>query len=68
MVEIFENISDDIKQKAEIMWKIAIAQSNPAEAAKLLNTFTEYYRTKWTEEEVDFLQFYFQIQMEMNKE
>ena len=68
MTEIFTNISDDVKEKAEIMWKIALAQSNPVKAAKILNDFTEYYRKRWTEEEVDFLQFYFQTQMEMNKE
>ena len=67
MIEIFENISDDVKQKAEVMWKMALCQPNPVKAAELLNMVTEYYRKRWTEEEVDFLQFYFQTQMEMNK-
>ena len=48
MTEIFTNISDDVKEKAEIMWKIALAQSNPVKAAKILNDFTEYYRKRWT--------------------
>lgn len=67
MIEIFADISDDVKQKAEIMWKMALSQPNPVKAAELLNILTEYYRKRWTEEEVDFLQFYFQTQMEMNK-
>ena len=67
MTEIFADISDDVKQKAEIMWKMALSQPNPVRAAELLNILTEYYRKRWTEEEVDFLQFYFQTQMEMNK-
>ncbi len=67
MTEIFADISDDVKQKAEIMWKMALSQPNPVKAAELLNILTEYYRKRWTEEEVDFLQFYFQTQMEMNK-
>ena len=67
MTEIFADISDDVKKKAEIMWKLALSQPNPVNAAELLNILTEYYRKRWTEEEVDFLQFYFQTQMEMNK-
>lgn len=67
MIEIFADISDNVKQKAEIMWKMALSQPNPVKAAELLNILTEYYRKRWTEEEVDFLQFYFQTQMEMNK-
>lgn len=67
MVEIFANISDEVKRKAEIMWKIAISQSMPYAAADFLNEATEYYRNKWTDEEIDFLQFYFYTQMEMMK-
>ena len=67
MTEIFADIGDDVKNKAEIMWKMAMSQPNPVRAAELLNILTEYYRKRWTEEEVDFLQFYFQTQMEMNK-
>lgn len=67
MTEIFADISDNVRKKADIIWRIAINQPSPAQAAKFLNDITEYYRTKWTEEEVDFLQFYFQTQMEMVK-
>ena len=65
MTEIFADISDDVRGKADIIWKIALAQGNPVAAAKFLNQVTEYYRRRWTEEEIDFLQFYFQTQMEM---
>ena len=67
MTEIFADISDNVRNKADIIWRIAINQPSPAQAAKFLNDITEYYRMKWTEEEVDFLQFYFQTQMEMVK-
>ena len=67
MVEIFTDISDDIKSKADIIWRIALVQPTPLAAAKFLNAVTEYYRTRWTEEEVDFLQFYLQMKMEMVK-
>ena len=68
MTEIFTDISDEVKKKAEIIWKIAFTQKNPLAAAKFLNQVTEYYRRIWTEEEIEFLQFYFQLQMEMNKQ
>ena len=67
MTEIFTNISDDIKEKVKVIWNITLAQPNPIKAANFLNDVTEYYKKRWTEEEVDFLQFYFQTQMEMNK-
>ena len=36
--------------------------------ARFLNTVTEYYRNLYSEEEIEFLQFYFQMKMEMMKE
>lgn len=66
MTEIFENISDDVKNKAEIIWQIATAQPDALAAAEYLHGMTEYFKNKWTEEEVDFLRFYFNMRMEMN--
>lgn len=66
MTELYENISDDIRQKADIIWRMALAQPNPILAAKFLQDITNYYSTRWTEEEIEFLQFYFRTQMEMN--
>lgn len=67
MIEIFADIDDEIKSKCNIIWKIALAQDDPMKAAKFLNNITEHYRNKWTEEEINFLQFYLQTQMEMMK-
>ena len=66
MTEIYENISDSVKRQADIIWRMALAQPNPLLAAQFLEDITNYYSTRWTEEEVDFLQFYFRTKMEMN--
>ena len=68
MIEIFADISDDIKQKAEAAWNEAINKHNPIAAASYLSDITESYRETWTEEEIEFLQFYFQMRMEMIKQ
>lgn len=67
MIEIFADISDNVKKTAEVIWNMAILKSTPLEAATYLNDMTEHYREIWTEEEVDFLRFYFQTRMEMIK-
>ena len=68
MTELFENVSSKTKDIARISWNLAIAQKNPLEAADFLNNVTNYYRNILTEEEIEFLQFYFNIQMEMMKD
>jgi hypothetical protein len=68
MTEIFDNISDETKEIARLAWAVAIAQNNPATAANFLNSVTEYYRNILTEVEVEFLQFYFNMRMEMIKQ
>ncbi len=68
MTEIYDNISEETKEIARLAWKVAIAQNNPASAADFLNNVTEYYRNSLTEEEIEFLRFYFKMQMEMMKE
>ena len=68
MQEIFNNIKDEVKEVAEIAWKLALMQKDPMKAAKFLNTVTEYYKNLYSEEEIEFLQFYFQMKMEMMKE
>lgn len=69
MLELFEHIRPEVKRTAEGAWNLTIAQNNPMAAAKLLNEVVEYYKLIWTEEEVEFLQFYFKMKMmEMNKE
>ena len=67
MTELFTDISDKVKQRAEFIWRMTLTYDNALEAAKFLNQMTEYHRKIYTDEEMDFLQFYFQMQMEMNK-
>lgn len=67
MIELFKNVSNEIREIAKTAWEIAVAQKNPATAAEFLNSVTELYRNYYTEEEIEFLQFYFQTQMEMMK-
>lgn len=63
MTELYSNISPDLKGAAEVAWKIAITQKEPASAANFLNLVTQYYANKYTDEERDFLVFYFNMKM-----
>ena len=67
MTEIFQNIRDEVKEVADLAWRLATAQKNPIDAANFLNNTTNYYRNIYTEEEIEFLQFYFNMKMEMMK-
>ena len=67
MTEIFTDINDNVKEMAEAAWILVKSKTDPAEAAELLNTVVEYARETMTENEVDFLQFYFDMQMELMK-
>lgn len=68
MTEIFTSVRDEVKNMAETCWNICLAQNNPDEAAKFLHLVTEFYRNYYTEEEIEFLQFYFNMKLEMMKE
>ena len=68
MIEIYDDISEETKEIARLAWRVALAQNNPADAADFLSNITEYYRNSLTEEEIEFLRFYFKMQMEMMKE
>ena len=68
MQEIFSNISNEVKEIAQVAWNLAMMQKNPAAAADFLNNVTNYYRNTCTDEEIEFLQFYFNMKMEMMKE
>ena len=67
MTEIYENVRDEVKELAELSWIIATRQKNPLDAANFLNNVTNFYKNVYTEEEIEFLQFYFNIKMEMIK-
>ena len=68
MTEIFSEVRDEVKDAAKTAWNLALAQKNPAKAAKFLNDIISYYSKIYTEEEINFLHFYFSMQMEMNKD
>lgn len=68
MTELFTNVSFDARLIAEMTWDIANVLKNPVEAAEFLSSVTEFYSNKLTEEEVDFLRFYFNMKLEMMKE
>lgn len=65
MTELFANINPDVKEYAKTAWSLALAQKDPAKAADFLNIVTNYYKDVGTPEEVEFLRFYFNMQMEM---
>lgn len=68
MTELFPNISDELKGIAETGWNIAINLNNPVKAAEFLDNLTNYYRAMMrSEEDIEFLQFYFNMKMEMMK-
>ena len=68
MQEIFENVSDEVKEIADVAWRLALSQKDGVSAAKFLDNITNYYDKILNEEEVDFLRFYFNMKMEMMKE
>ena len=67
MQELFENVRDEVKSVAKTAWNLALSQPTPIKAAEFLNTVTNYYQLLYTEEEIEFLQFYFNMQLEMMK-
>lgn len=67
MIELFPTISNKIREEAENIWNIS-KHMNPVEAAKFLDIYTNIFNISHTEEETDFLRFYFNLQMEMMKE
>lgn len=68
MTEIFKDIDLPVQNLATAIWDLAYAQKTPVASAEFLNNATEYYRNILTEEEIEFLQFYFNLQMEMIKD
>ena len=65
MQEIFKNVRKEVKDVATTAWDLALAQINPSAAAEFLDNVTNYYKNIFTEEEIEFLQFYFRMKMEV---
>lgn len=68
MQELFNNIRQEVKDTAESAWNLAIVQRDPVRAADFLDNVTNYYRNIYTDEEIEFLQFYFKMKVEMMKD
>ena len=67
MIELFPYISNETRQEVEKMWNLA-KQMDSVNASKFLNAYTNLFTINHTENEVDFLHFYINLQMEMMKE
>jgi len=68
MQELFNNVRQEVKDTAESAWNLAITQHDPVRAADFLDNVTNYYRNIYTDEEIEFLQFYFKMKVEMMKD
>lgn len=68
MTELFTNVGAVAKKIAETAWQLASIQKDPWDAATFLDNVTNYYSNLLTEEEVEYLRFYFSMKLEMMKE
>lgn len=62
MIELFPNVKQEVRDAAAQAWAIAKTQSAP-QAAEFLSTVTKYYTDVISEEDGDFLNFYFNMKM-----
>ncbi len=67
MVELFTDIKDEVKQTASFIWRMAKLQSNPIHAGEFIDTSIKYLEQIYTEDEMNFVHFYLQMQMEKMK-
>ena len=68
MIEIFVDIPSNVRKFAEVSWNIATAHGKkPKDAATFLQNCLDIAKQNYTEEEVNFVDFYFRTQMEMVK-
>ena len=68
MQELFEDISKEVKEIADIAWRLAVSQPSAIGAAKFLDTVINYYDMILSEREMEFLRFYFNMKLEAQKE
>lgn len=61
MIEIFENIPQRVKDNAEFIFNVAMAQKDLVHA---VDTLKEYWDTCYNEDEKEFVKFYFQMRLE----
>lgn len=60
MVELFKNVSQKIKNETKLLFEICLLKHGPHESAKILLNFQ---KTLQTEEERDYVDFYFNMRM-----
>ena len=65
MIELYNDISVEVRELAESIWRLAQTKNNPIDAAKFIVNTTEYYTDTLTERELEFLRFYFYTQLEL---
>lgn len=65
MKEIFNNISQRTKEQVRFWVNVALTKENPIDAAKVISNFS---KTLKTEEEQNFLDFYFNMRLLQLKE
>ena len=65
MKEIFNNISQKTKEQVRFWVNVALTKENPIDAAKVISNFS---KTLKTEEEQNFLDFYFNMRLLQLKE
>lgn len=61
MIEIFADIDDSIKEQAEYWVNLALKQSNPLEAVKILN---EFRGVQENERDKEFIDFYVNLRLQ----
>lgn len=64
MIEIFEDISEQARQRAKFMFEMALRQPTLLETVKVLENYT---RNCPTEREQEFVEFYFNMKLEQLK-
>ena len=60
MIELFKNVSDKVKNETKFWFEICLLKNDPREAAKIL---LDFQKTLQTEEEKDYVDFYFNMRM-----
>lgn len=65
MIELYDDISTEVRELAESIWRLAQTKKNPIDAAQFIVNTTEYYTDLLTEREIEFLRFYFYTQLEL---
>lgn len=63
MIELFKDISPAVKNDIKFLTRLALAQTDPEIGAKLISN----YMNLCSEEEQEFVETYFKIQLELAK-